>query len=292
VTYGNPDVVSMTLSDGVYTETAVTPVQVVGASCDLPVGTVIATFSSTGGDSYSGEHGLWYTSNCSFAYSTSLSLTLSNSGETLTGVLGNGEDVTFTRSLPTTTVLVPSSGATISGGTTTLDAAASNATSVQFWLLGGSYGYNGKMLCTATLTYYGWVCSWNTTTVPNGSYALVSEATNTSGSVYSAGVSITVSNSPLPTTSVLVPAKGATVSGNTTALDASATNASSVKFYLLGGSYGYNGKMLCTATLTYYGWVCSWNTTTVPNGSYALVSEATNTSGSVYSAGVSITVKN
>jgi len=65
-----------------------------------------------------------------------------------------------------------------------------------------------------------------------------------------------------------------------------------VKFYLLGGSYGYTGKMLCTATLTYYGWVCSWNTTTVPNGSYALVSEATNTSGSTYSTGVSITVKN
>jgi hypothetical protein len=50
--------------------------------------------------------------------------------------------------------------------------------------------------------------------------------------------------------------------------------------------------MLCAATLTYYGWVCNWNTTTVPNGSYVLVSEATNTSGSNFSSGVSITVKN
>jgi subtilase family serine protease len=95
---------------------------------------------------------------------------------------------------PTTAVLVPANGATVSGSTTTLDASGTNATSVQFWLLGGSYGYTGKLLCTATLTYYGWLCSWNTTTVPNGSYALVSKATNTNGSVYSAGVNITVKN--------------------------------------------------------------------------------------------------
>jgi hypothetical protein len=61
---------------------------------------------------------------------------------------------------------------------------------------------------------------------------------------------------------------------------------------LLGGSYGFSGKVLCTATLTYYGWVCNWNTTTVPNGSYALVSEATNSSASSFSSGISVTVKN
>jgi hypothetical protein len=104
-------------------------------------------------------------------------------------------------------------------------------------------------------------------------------------------VSITVSNSPPPTTSVLIPSNGATVSGSTT-LDASATNATSVEFVLFGGSYGYSGKVLCTATLTYYGWVCSWNTATVPNHSYTLVSDASNASSSAGSAGVSITVNN
>jgi hypothetical protein len=97
VTYGNADVVAMTLSGGVYTETAETPVQVVGSSCDLPVGTVIATFSATGGGTYSGEHGLWNTNNCSFNSFTSLILTLSSDHDTLTGVLGNGEVHTFTR---------------------------------------------------------------------------------------------------------------------------------------------------------------------------------------------------
>jgi hypothetical protein len=50
--------------------------------------------------------------------------------------------------------------------------------------------------------------------------------------------------------------------------------------------------MLCAGALTYYGWLCSWNTTTVPNGSYVLVSEAFNSDGDVFSSGVSITVKN
>ena len=74
---------------------------------------------------------------------------------------------------PTTSVLIPSNGATVSGSTL-LDASASNATSVEFQLFGGVYGFFGPMLCTATPTYYGWLCSWNTTTVPNGSYVVSS----------------------------------------------------------------------------------------------------------------------
>jgi hypothetical protein len=289
VTYGNPDVVAMTLSGGVYTETAVTPVQVVGSSCDLPVGTVIATFSSTGGDSYSGQHGLWFTSNCSFAEFTSFTGTLSSNGNTLTGVLGNGEGVTFTRTPPTTSVLIPSTGKTLSGSTT-LDASALNATSVEFRLFGGIYGYNAPVICTATPTIYGWLCNWNTATVPNGTYLLASEAFNSAGTAFSSGVSVTVANPP--TTSVVIPSNGATVSGTTT-LDSSASNATSVEFWLLGGSYGFSGHLVGTATPTIYGWLDSWNTTTVPNGTYLLLSEAFGAGGSTFSgSAVSITVHN
>jgi YVTN family beta-propeller protein len=190
---------------------------------------------------------------------------------------------------PTTSVLVPSNEATLSGTAATLDASASNATSVKFLLFGGSYGYNAPVLCTATLAYYGWVCSWNTTTVPNGSYVLVSEASGSGGTAYSSGVSITIKN-PLPTTSVVIPSNGATLSGTAATLDASVTNATSVKFLLFGGTYGYNAPVLCTAIPTRYGWVCVWNSTTVPDGSYVLVSEAFNAAGSAFSSGVSITV--
>jgi hypothetical protein len=151
---------------------------------------------------------------------------------------------------PTTSVLIPSNGSTLSGTAATLDASASNATSVEFRLFGGSFGFSGLVLCTATLTLYGWLCSWNTTTVPNGSYVLVSEAFGPVGGVvesaFSSGVSITVKN-PLPTTSILIPSNGASLSGSTT-LDASATNATSVEFRLFGGSFGFSGPVLCTAT--------------------------------------------
>ena len=190
---------------------------------------------------------------------------------------------------PTTSVLSPSKGATLSGSTL-LGASASNATSVEFWLVGGSYGLSGHLIGTATPTYYGWLYTWNTTTVPNGSYYLLSEAFGNGGSAFSSGVSITVHNSP-PTTSVLSPSKGATLSGSTL-LGASASNATSVEFWLVGGSYGLSGHLIGTATPTYYGWLYTWNTTTVPNGSYHLLSEAFGTGGSAFSPGVSITVHN
>jgi hypothetical protein len=91
-------------------------------------------------------------------------------------------------------VIIPSSGATLSGSDATLDATATDATGVEFWLFGGSYGYGAKLIGTAALTEYGWLCSWNTTTVPNGSYVLVSEAVNGSTDAYSAGLPITVDN--------------------------------------------------------------------------------------------------
>ena len=107
---------------------------------------------------------------------------------------GKGCDIgAYELVVTTTSVIIPSNGATVSG-TTTLDASASNATSVEFRLFGGIYGYNAPVLCTATPTYYGWLCSWNTTTVPNGSYSLLSEAFNSAGSAFSSGVSITVHN--------------------------------------------------------------------------------------------------
>jgi hypothetical protein len=87
VTFGNTTVVAITNSGGTYTVTATEPVQVTGSSCYLPPGTVIATFSGSG-SSYSGQGGLWFTSNCAFYEWTSLEVTLE--GDTLTAKYGNG----------------------------------------------------------------------------------------------------------------------------------------------------------------------------------------------------------
>jgi hypothetical protein len=79
-----------------YSMTARTPVQVVGGStaCHLPVGTVLATFSGHG-TSYTGLHGLWSQSNCSFASWTPVNLTVN--GKTALATLGDGESLTLTR---------------------------------------------------------------------------------------------------------------------------------------------------------------------------------------------------
>jgi hypothetical protein len=192
---------------------------------------------------------------------------------------------------PTTTVLIPSNGATLSGTAVTLDAGASNATSVEFWLLYGSFGSAGDLVGKATPTYYGWIYSWNTTKVPNGSYLLLSEALGSGGSAFSSPLVITVNNTPPPTTNVTIPSSGAKLSGSTT-LDASASNAASVQFELTGGTYGSTPHVIGSATPTIYGWLLTWSTATVRNGSYVLVADASGSGGSALSSGVKIKVKN
>ncbi len=191
---------------------------------------------------------------------------------------------------PTTSVLLPSAGATLQGSTW-VDAGASSQNgiaSVQFEISGGSI--SDQVIGTGTGTLIGYLSAFNTAAFPNGTYTIQSVATDKKGlSNTSPPVTFTIENPPA--TSLLVPSKGTSLSGSTY-VAASASNATSVEFLLFGGSYGFNAPVLCTGTLTLYGWLCNWNTTTVPNGSYTLVSEAFGTGGSAFSSGVNITVRN
>ena len=194
---------------------------------------------------------------------------------------------------PTTSVLIPSAGASVSGNTL-LDAAASDpggVAKVQFALTGGAL--NQAVLGTAVPTLYGYLFSFNTTTVANGTYTLQSVASDTAGNTgYSAGIQVTVNN-PAPTTSVLFPSAGASVSGNAL-LDAAASDpggVAKVQFALTGGAL--NQAVLGTAVPTLYGYLFSFNTTTVANGTYTLQSVASDTAGNTgYSAGIQVTVNN
>jgi hypothetical protein len=98
------------------------------------------------------------------------------------------------RGAPATAVLVPSAGASVSGTSAVLDASASaHVTSVSFQLTGGPD--NRTQIATAKPTIYGWIGLWNTTTVPNGTYALQSVASYADGvSGTSSPITITVSN--------------------------------------------------------------------------------------------------
>jgi len=94
VTYGSPSVVTISGSAGSYTVRAKSRVQVNGTSCFLAPGTLLATFSGSGG-SYSGRHSLWQPSNCSFASWDPMTLTLK--GTKLTAVLAGFGPIVFTK---------------------------------------------------------------------------------------------------------------------------------------------------------------------------------------------------
>jgi hypothetical protein len=209
--------------------------------------------------------------------------------------LSAGVTVVVENTPPTTSVMTPSSGASVSGSQVPLDAAASlnvGVNQVQFHLTGGALNY--ALIATATPTYFGWLASWNSTTVPDGTYTLQSEASDAAGNQgVSTGVTVVVDNPP-PTTSVVIPSNGASVSGAQVTLDASASDkvgVTKVEFHLTGGSL--NNALIATATLTYFGWLASWNSTTVPDGTYTLQSEASDAAGNQgVSPAISVTVAN
>jgi peptidoglycan/LPS O-acetylase OafA/YrhL len=97
---------------------------------------------------------------------------------------------------PTTSVSKPSNGASVAGPAVGLDASTAQSfgvTKVEFRLTGGSL--DDVLIGTAAPTYFGWFTLWNSTTVPNGTYSLTSEAFDTFGQKgVSAAVSVTVAN--------------------------------------------------------------------------------------------------
>jgi large repetitive protein len=249
---------------------------------------VVATATPT----YYGWLAQWNTAGVASGIYDLMSVATDANGNTLTSF---PMTILVENPMPTTAVLIPSSGAILSGGSSVLDATASSpdgaAINVKFTLTGGSLG---TVIGTATPTIYGYILVWNSTTVPNGTYTLQSLVTDVAGNfTYSTGISVTVANPP-PTTAILIPSSGTGVSGISSLLDASASaNVTYVIFELSGGTL--SDQLIATATPTYYGWLAQWNTNSVPNGTYTLQSVASYSryfASSGTSAPVTITVAN
>ena len=98
---------------------------------------------------------------------------------------------------------------------------------------------------------------------------------------------------PEPATSLVVPTNGAALSG-VTGLDARAINpttVAAVEFLATGGTL--HDTKIATGATTLIGWVAKWDTTTVANGNYTVVSVGYSSAGhSSRSSGAAITVKN
>ncbi len=231
-----------------------------------------------------------------FSYTT-LS-TIYGSPSIANGVLYVGDNsgtlYAFDTTGPATSVLIPSDGAFLSGSQY-LDASASDnvgVTNVQFVLTGGTL--NDAVIATATSTPYGWVADWDTTTVPDGTYTLQSEAYDTNGNTgLSPGITVGIDNN-LAATSIVIPSDGAFITGSQY-LDASASDifgVTNVQFVLTGGTL--NDAVIATATSTPYGWLADWDTTTVPDGTYTLQSVAYDAAGNSpgQSLGITVSVAN
>jgi hypothetical protein len=89
-----------------------------------------------------------------------------------------------------------------------------------------------------------------------------------------------------------VPPSGATVSGTTVSLDASASPGTTQVQFVLNGETQSNA-VIGMATPTIVGWLAGWNSTTVPNGVYTLQSVASYANGtSGTSTSIPIAVNN
>jgi hypothetical protein len=209
--------------------------------------------------------------------------------------------ITVANPAPTTSVLIPSNGATVSGSQL-LDASAScDNAQVSFEVTGPApppYQLTDQSVAPVATTpsLFGYLTEWNTANVPNGTYTLQSSADCFTGAGFgmSPPITITVDN-PTPTTYVLIPSNQTTQSGTGALLDASASpNAGTVTFELSGGRL--SDKVVATATPTIYGWLAQWDTTTVPDGIYSLQSVASfpspNGADSGTSSPVTISVAN
>jgi predicted acyl esterase len=107
-----------------------------------------------------------------------------------------------------------------------------------------------------------------------------------------AGHGIIIGQSPI--TAVLIPSAGASLSGASQVLDATAASPvgmASVTFEVSGGTL--SDHVVSASRPTLFGWLSRWDTTTVPNGTYMLQSVATDAEArTIISAPLTVTVEN
>ena len=200
---------------------------------------------------------------------------------------------------PAVSASAPAPGATVSGSSVSLAAAASDAGALDHV----DFLVDGNVVGTDTSAPYNF--SWDSTTVADGTHTITSRAVDTAGNTTtSSPASVTVNNTTAPAVSVTSPNGGATV-GGTVSVTASAAatsphTVSKVDFYA-------DNQLFATATSSPY--TVSWNTldpaATAYDGSHTLTAKVTdstglvttsapatvtvaNTSGTIYQAGIAL----
>jgi peptidoglycan/xylan/chitin deacetylase (PgdA/CDA1 family) len=262
-----------------------------GAPCSTTAysGAVTVTLSASDNPGGSGVGSIIYTTDGTApsptngtAYQSALSITATTTIEYRAyDVAGNAEPIntqTITiATAPTVTLTSPAAGATLTGSVT-LAATATGMTVDHI-----AFAVDGTVVATDTAAPYS--VTWDSTTVTNGSHTLVARAFDPSGAeVDSPPVTVTVSNAG-PAVAITSPAGGATVNGTVTL----SANASGMTVDHI--DFAVDGTVVATDSSAPYS--ATWDSTTVANGSHALVARAFDPSGTeVDSTPVTVTVSN
>jgi hypothetical protein len=187
--------------------------------------------------------------------------------------------------VPSVSITAPADASVIAGTVTVAADASDNVgvTGVRFLLDGANLGTEDT-----TAPY---AISWNTGSVPNGSYTLTAIARDAAGnSTLSTSVVVTVDNSfdtTPPSVGVTAPAGGSTVAGSV-AISADAFD----DVGIVGVQFLLNGLNL-GAEDTAAPYTLTWDSTTVANGAHTLTARARDAAGNATtSAAVDITVSN
>jgi hypothetical protein len=186
---------------------------------------------------------------------------------------------------PTTTVVIPANNATVAGTGVVLDAVASRGANSVLYQLSGD-GLSNQMIATAAPTIYGWLATWDSTSVPNGTYTLQSVASYSGGGTgASLAVTVTVNN-PAPTTTVIRPESNVTLpSSNSLVLDAVASpGVTRVQFDI---SFEGLSPTVVTATPTLFGWIAVLSAGPMGDGDHFVPIPVSVQSVASYSGGVS-----
>jgi subtilisin family serine protease len=179
---------------------------------------------------------------------------------------------------PTTSLTSPADGSILKGAVT-LQATASDVygvTKVEFYL-------DGNLLGTDTTSPYS--ASWDTLTVPSGSYVLESRAHDITGNVGTSAPVAVFADNAAPAVSFTAPDSGAAVHG-TVALQVSASDNHAVARVEL-----YEGATLIGIDTT-APYSVSWDTSLVSEGNHALTAKAYDAAGNLGSAYATLRVDN
>lgn len=182
---------------------------------------------------------------------------------------------------PTVAFATPAGGSTVQNRVTVSVSASDNVgvTQVRFYL--------NNQLLGAEDTAAPYQVSWNTASVPNGSYALTAAARDADANEVATSITVTVANDGKPTVSLTSPASGTTARG-TVVLSASASDdvgIASVRFLVDSVAVG-DADVVAP-------YQAAWVTTTAADGTHTVTAVARDTVGNEVTASpVTVTVAN